>query len=267
MKRLLPAALVAAGCVSAQQTPPAPTRADDAPPAPHRSVSGFVDTHFSGDAWRDDVVRDYLSAPPVLLPVGLAVAACAIAPWDHSIARRYENGKNHDTSAGDFTLGALIVGTVGVGILAPGPGRTAEDEIWNQAEAFALTGAVTSGLKGAVARQRPGSSSSRSFPAGHASAAFAAATLLYRDAGPVVGVPAFAAAGYVGVSRVEGARHYPSDVLGGAAVGALCAGVVDALHFGTGREGRGIAGRGPEVRIGLDRMPDGVVGVVATIGF
>jgi membrane-associated phospholipid phosphatase len=267
VKRLLTAALFAAGCASAQQTPPAPPRADAVPPDPHGSVGAFVDSHFSGNAWRENVVRDYLTAPPVLLPATLAAAALAVAPWDHSIAHRYEDGKSHDTSAGDATLVVLVAGSVGTAILAPGPGRSAESGFWNQAEAFALTNAVTSGLKVAVGRHRPGSSSSTSFPSGHAANAFAAATLLYRDAGPLVGVPAFAAAGYVGLSRVQGSRHFPSDVLAGAAVGSLCAGVVDALHFGTGREGRGIASRAPDVQLGLDEFRRGRVGVVATIRF
>jgi hypothetical protein len=37
-------------------------------------------------------------------------------------------------------------------------------------------------------------------------------------------------------------RHHATDVLAGAALGCLVAGIVDSLHFGSG-PGRGIAGR------------------------
>jgi membrane-associated phospholipid phosphatase len=57
-----------------------------------------------------------------------------------------------------------------------------------------------------------------SFPSGHTSAAFATATVLHRRFGWAGGIPAFALATYIGISRLERV-HYLSDVTFGAAVG------------------------------------------------
>lgn len=76
------------------------------------------------------------------------------------------------------------------------------------------------GLKEAFPRLRPDGSDRKSFPSGHASNAFAAAaSLCNRDARAKVCLPAFAVAGFVGLGRVEGRKHFWSDVAAGAALG------------------------------------------------
>jgi membrane-associated phospholipid phosphatase len=63
-----------------------------------------------------------------------------------------------------------------------------------------------------------------SFPSGHTSASFAAATTLSLNFPQwYVAVPAFAWAGTVGYSRLHLGAHYPSDVLAGAAIGSASA--------------------------------------------
>lgn len=91
---------------------------------------------------------------------------------------------------------------------------------------------ISYGLKNIVKRQRPysaypnlitgkASETDYSFPSGHASVAFATATSLSL-AFPkwYVIAPSFAYAATVGYSRMYLGVHYPSDVLGGAIVGA-----------------------------------------------
>ncbi|MCL1983393.1 MAG: phosphatase PAP2 family protein [Clostridiales bacterium] len=62
-----------------------------------------------------------------------------------------------------------------------------------------------------------------SFPSGHASASFAAATAIALSGmGKRWVVPAFALAALISFSRLYTGMHYPTDVLGGAALGVLC---------------------------------------------
>ena len=61
---------------------------------------------------------------------------------------------------------------------------------------------------------------SGSFPSGHASAAFACATVI-AWASPRLAVPVYVLAALVASSRVYVGVHYPLDVLGGALLGTL----------------------------------------------
>ncbi len=69
-----------------------------------------------------------------------------------------------------------------------------------------------------------------SFPSGHAAGAFALATLLIHF-WPRTGMPAFVVATVVSLSRVYLGHHYPSDILGGAILGAAIALVLYGLLF------------------------------------
>jgi len=79
---------------------------------------------------------------------------------------------------------------------------------------------LTYGIKGSVRRPRP-EGGGFSFPSGHTTAAFASATVLQRHFGWKVGIPAYGAATYVAAQRVQGKRHYLSDVAFGAALGVV----------------------------------------------
>jgi membrane-associated phospholipid phosphatase len=114
---------------------------------------------------------------------------------------------------------------------------------------LAATLALTLALQGLVLRPRPvdvrliiATPAFWSFPSGHASLAFCAATLLalvYRR-GWVLATGLLGALA-VGLSRVYLGHHYPSDILGGALLGAGVA----ALFYGLW------LGRGPRLRWGI----------------
>jgi membrane-associated phospholipid phosphatase len=76
-------------------------------------------------------------------------------------------------------------------------------------------------LKKAVGRERPDGSDKLSFPSGHTSNAFAWATVANHYYGAKLGIPSYALAGLIGVSRLESNAHHLSDVVAGAALGVI----------------------------------------------
>jgi len=85
-------------------------------------------------------------------------------------------------------------------------------------ETAALTLGVTYTLKYTINAERP-DGGSQSFPSGHTSISFSAAEFVRKRYGWEYGVPLYAAAAFVGYSRVEARRHYVQDVFAGAAIG------------------------------------------------
>ena len=117
--------------------------------------------------------------------------------------------------------------------------------------------AVVRAAKSVVERQRPEEQlevrvrtpTSNSFPSGHTLAAFATAVVLPDTAAEMAAYVGFA--GAVAASRVHLRAHHPSDVLGGAAIGAtlglLLRPVVTVLAPGTRRRPRRAPkGMGPQ---------------------
>ena len=147
---------------------------------------------------------------------------------------------------------ALLAGVVGGAAWASVRGVSAERARGDAAvmlEAAAWTGATTQWLKVLVHRSRPVLYTSaapaaanlhdnrESFPSGHTSFAFAAATsyavLAARQQLPHASrnsVLLMAGATGVGVLRVTAGQHFPTDVLAGAALGAGIGWLVAALH-------------------------------------
>jgi membrane-associated phospholipid phosphatase len=87
-------------------------------------------------------------------------------------------------------------------------------------EAQVVAGASTLALKQVIRRTRP-DGEPRSFPSGHASGTFAAATVVQRHFGLKGAIPAYAAAVLITGARMQANSHYPTDLIIGAAVGIL----------------------------------------------
>ena len=78
-------------------------------------------------------------------------------------------------------------------------------------------------LKFATNRTRPNLSDNRSFPSGHAMSAFALAAVMSREYHdrPLVVYGSYGFATAIGLARIGGLNHFPSDVFVGAVMGEL----------------------------------------------
>jgi membrane-associated phospholipid phosphatase len=239
------------------------------------SSSAFADDPFALEADREtaivagglallvagDVLRDDL--PPVApLPIG----AAAELPWfDRGAAARWSPGASH---ASDVVVTGLSLSPYALALLD-------HDAGWTTAalhtESLLLTSGVVAVLKEAVGRARPytynpdaripdqeraRAFATRSFPSGHAATAFASAMLLgevYGELNPgddsrhLVRYGSLAAAGVVSYLRCAAGVHFPSDVLAGAAIGAVVGWAVPQLHEASGDD----AGRAPAAGLAL----------------
>jgi membrane-associated phospholipid phosphatase len=185
----------------------------------------------------DDVRR--LPAPDAALVLGGgAAASLASHPADDNLERwaRTAGGTSYTAPGRVLGEGWLQVGGA-VGVYAAGRlSRHAElthvgsDLI----RAQVLNGVVTTTLKLAAGRRRPGGGARLSFPSGHTSAAFASAAVLDGHYGWKIAVPAYAAAGFIGWTRLRDRAHWMSDVVFGAAVGTVMGRTVTRGH---GRRG------------------------------
>lgn len=100
--------------------------------------------------------------------------------------------------------------------------------------AVATSYGVTYGLKFSINAERP-NGGPHSFPSGHTALSFTGATYIYKHHGPWLGIPALAAASYVGWSRVESRNHSWTDVIAGATIGISSNYLHETMAFGPGQ--------------------------------
>lgn len=232
-------------------TAPAPFPSAGAPVSFPRTVgrdlAALVSAPARADAgdWRD---------------VGLAVAAIGVAgALDASARDRIQNERSPDSDriARDIRpLGqAGALGLAGAAWIAGGlahrPGLSTTGKEALESSLFAA-GLVTPLLKLAAGRARPdaerGASSfhpfagGNSFPSGEATEAFAVASVFAAHTRSRWGKgAAWGLAGLVGLERMDLDRHWASDVVAGAAIGAGIGRWVVARHRGA--SGSGLAWR------------------------
>lgn len=85
--------------------------------------------------------------------------------------------------------------------------------LFQLAASYGTTMASVNILKQVVDRERPNAENNNSFPSGHTASAFSAASFLHYRYGWQYGVPAYIAAGVVGLSRTDSNHHFVGDVI------------------------------------------------------
>lgn len=188
------------------------------------------------------------------LAAGFAGLTVAMFPVDRSFARRLSN---ESSKANQFlnhaSTGVEIISVPGAYVIGPGLylfGRYAhhpdiEDLGWHGTEAVVLATGITGVLKGVLGRSRPYvtadtnprdfrfgkgffSEEHSSFPSGHATVAFAAASAVTSEAQRMwpghtwlVAPLMYGGASLVAVSRMYHDKHWASDVVLGAGIGTF----------------------------------------------
>lgn len=161
------------------------------------------------------------SVKPFLLgAVAAGAGSFADARVQNGFAGQGQGFGNLGAKAG----GARVMAPFTVGLFLVG--RASHDSrfraaTYDMAQAAIVSNVYTTLLKSSVRRTRPDGSNQLSFPSGHTSGAFAMAAVFDAHYGPKVGVPAYAAAAAIGLSRIERSKHHLSDVLAGATLGYL----------------------------------------------
>jgi PAP2 superfamily len=163
---------------------------------------------------------------------GMSHADRKVSDWASSHTPVF-GSKDSAKQASDYLLCALEAETFATALAAPSSDNP-KDWAYSKAKGLSVelgaelaTAGVTGLLNGTTGRTRPNGSSS-SFPSGHASAAFSSATLANRNLTSLrmsenmrmtLQIGNILLATGVGWARVEAEKHFPSDVLAGAALG------------------------------------------------
>jgi membrane-associated phospholipid phosphatase len=121
------------------------------------------------------------------------------------------------TVGGAFAVAGVTLGAFSAGRIARG-GRF-RASTYDVSQAIIVNGLWTFGVKLAARRDRPSGQNNQSFFSGHASNAFAGATVIERHYGPKLGIPGYTVASLIAISRMAKSEHYFSDVVAGAAFG------------------------------------------------
>jgi len=126
-----------------------------------------------------------------------------------------------NNSAAEFASGTGNFLYLGVGTLLPllEDGPVGKEHAIRTADSLLTSTIITEALKRVVREKRPGNDDARtSFPSGHATAAFAVATM-QAHYHPKQALLWYGGASLIAYSRVKLNRHFYQDVVAGAAVG------------------------------------------------
>jgi hypothetical protein len=200
--------------------PPQPPDAKEPPTPPHTGIRALTSGVVSD-------VRHLPSLPNLYLAVIGGGLAAGVHPVDGTVnikLRGHQNVAQPIFGPGKY-VGQTAV-QVGAALTVYIVGRTRHADKASHLgmdllRAQIVTSAVTTALKYSTRRERPDGSNQHSFPSGHASITFATATVLERHLGWRSSVLGYTVASYVAASRLHDNRHYLSDVVFGAAVGAI----------------------------------------------
>lgn len=186
----------------------------------------------------EDTKRVYTS--PLNLALLLTAGGASIAVHQHvdwTIANKFDRARTCKNDWGDAAEIAghpvLHLGIAGAWYLA---GYKSEDlKTYNVGKnllsALIITDLSTVALKTAACRTESPDGKHFSWPSGHTSSSFAMASVLHQAYGPLVGIPMYTLAGWVGFERLDDRKHMFSDVIFGSMLGLVVGHSVASGHL------------------------------------
>ena len=230
-----PAVVLVAAAIAASFTPPLRAQTPSAPPPAVESPAPPAadkprpslrdDKRRTMRSYWNNLAYNFLGVvtpgnhQPLLVTGALTAGAFA---WDAEGEKYFAQhphpdfGRMGSQMGGSVAVAGLTVGFFSAGRMVSGDRFRAAT--YDMSQAIIVNQAWTQALKLAIRRERPDGSNRVSFPSGHASNAYTAATVIVRHY-PRLGVPAFGAATYVAVSRMAANKHHFSDIVAGAGFG------------------------------------------------
>jgi len=219
--------LLAVRPVSSEQGAPAAEarQAIDESARPQQRPRGWDDKRRTLRSYHSNLLYNFVgvvtSGNHAPLLVTAALTAPAFAWDDEGIAyfRRHPHKRFGDIGAslgGSLAVTGLTLGFFSIGRRVSG--NRFRSTTYDLSQAIIVTQVYTQALKFTIRRDRPDRSNRHSFPSGHASNAFTAATVISRHY-PKLAVPGFGLATYIAVSRLASNKHHFSDIVAGAGFG------------------------------------------------
>jgi membrane-associated phospholipid phosphatase len=192
----------------------------------HRSDSTYI--KHQTNYWKS------FRVPLILVGTGL------IASTDNGIFDKWEVRELRQDIAPNFHthVDNYLVAVPVVAVFALDVARVpARNDVLNQSlllvKSEVLVTILTFSLKTFTNVQRPDGTTHDSFPSGHTSQAFMAATFLHKEFGqgrPWISILGYTTASGVGILRIMNDRHWVSDVLVGAGIGIFSSNLVYITH-------------------------------------
>ena len=272
IEALLVAGILAASAAAGQETPPG---AAPATASAEKGTNPFALIGREAKIYYDDSKALFFApfhwdGSQVWTAVGAGAAVSGVLVFDEPLARSVQNRSSAATNqmskivtpfgswAAWATSGALVVS--GIAFHEGQLTATGREGI----EACLIASLMTDILKPVFGRERPFESANEtafrpfsshtSFPSGHATVAFAFASVVSaRSSGWVIPVASYTLASLVAYSRVNDRQHFPSDVIAGGLIGTAVG------RFIVHRHQRDEAGRpAPRVEVSLFPIRDGL---------
>jgi membrane-associated phospholipid phosphatase len=194
----------------------------------------FILVNFRSQAQNDSsITKKRFIIPTILIGSGtvLTIPPASFKVTIRDFIQKNINGyRNH---AEDYFQYAPILELYAADIFHMQPSNNA----WGHTKCLLLselgTAAITHLLKSSFDIERPDGSAKNSFPSGHTSQAFTAATVLYlemKDSHPIYAYSGYVFATATGAFRMINNRHWLPDVLVGAGLGILVTNLVYYFH-------------------------------------